>query len=176
MAFDESISEYLSLDCTLGVFDACLDIALWHWYDCLSWLGLQMSLFLYFIARLVWYIDMPIIIDCSSCLLGIAILSLPDYSAHFTCIDSLLYVVWLAVWFLLACILSWSSFEHNVCIVIRPDSHSFLRGHEWYILDSTWLHVSWLPSFCVITCRLSLWAAHISFYLQLSWFRSFLSS
>ena len=125
MAFDESISECLSLDCTLGVFDACLDIALWHWYDCLSWLGLQMSLFLYFIARLVWYIDMPIIIDCSSYLLGIVILSLPDYSAHFTCIDSLLYVVWLAVLFPLACILSWSSFEHDVCIIICPDSHSF---------------------------------------------------
>ena len=26
MAFDESISEYLSLDCTLRVFDVCLDI------------------------------------------------------------------------------------------------------------------------------------------------------
>ena len=26
-----------------------------------------MSLFLCFIAILVWYIDMPIIIDCSSC-------------------------------------------------------------------------------------------------------------
>ena len=150
----------------------CCDIDMIDHLD----LGLRMSFFLYFIAILVWYIDMPIIIDCSSCLLGIAILSLPDYSAHFTCIDSLLYVVWLAVLFPLACILSWSSFEHDVCIVIRPDSHSFLRGHEWYILYSTWLHVAWLPSLCVIACRLSLWAAHISFYLQLSWFRSFLSS
>ncbi|RVW24846.1 hypothetical protein CK203_105096 [Vitis vinifera] len=51
MTFDESISEYLSLDCTLGVLD---------------------------VAHLV--------------LLGMAILFLPDYSAHFTCLDSLLYI------------------------------------------------------------------------------------
>ena len=77
MAFDESISEYLSLNRTFGVFDACLDIALWHWYDLLYWLGLRMSFFL----------------------LGIVILFLPDYFAHFICVDSLLYVVWLALFF-----------------------------------------------------------------------------
>ena len=36
----------------------------------------------------------------------------------------------------LACILSWSSFEHDVHIAIHPDSCSFLCGHEWYILYS----------------------------------------
>ena len=52
----------------IGGFYACLDIVLWHWYDWLSWLGLRMSLFfMYYIARLVWYIDMSIIINCSSC-------------------------------------------------------------------------------------------------------------
>ena len=138
----------------LGFFYACLDIALWHWYDLLYWLGLRMSFFL----------------------LGIVILFLPDYFAHFICVDSLLYVVWLAVLFSLACILSWSSFEHDVCIIIRPDSHSFLRGHEWYILYSAWLYVAWLPFFCMIACCLSMWVAHLSPYFQLSWFRSFLSS
>ena len=177
MAFDGSISEYLSLYCTLGFFDACLDIALWHWYDWLSWLGLRMLLFfMYFISRLVWYIDMPIIIDCSSCLLGMAILSLPDYFAHFTCIDSLLYVVWLAVLFPLACILSWSSFEHDVCIVIRPDNHSFF-ARTWVIY----------LVFCLIACCMTALllrdcmspvsvGARISPYLQLSWFWSFISS
>ena len=106
-------------------------------------------------------------------LLGLAILFLPDHYAHFTCIDSLLYVVWLAVLFSLACILSWLSFEHDICIVIRPDSHSFLRGHEWYILYSAWLYVAWLPFFCMIACCLSMWDVHLSPYLQLSWFRSF---
>ena len=44
----------------------CCDIDMIDHLD----LGLQMSLFLYFIASLVWYIDMPIIIDCSSCFAG----------------------------------------------------------------------------------------------------------
>ena len=68
MAFDESISEYLSLDCTLRVFFMyawilCCDIDMIDHLD----LGLRMLLFLYFIAILVWYIDMSIIIGCSPC-------------------------------------------------------------------------------------------------------------
>ena len=154
MAFNESISEYLSLNCTFGVF--------------LCMLG-------YCVVTLIWFI---ILIGASDVvfLLSLAILFLPDYFAHFICVDSLLYVVWLAVLFSLACILSWSSFEHDVCIIIRPDSHSFLRGHEWYILYSAWLYVAWLPFLCMIACCLSMWAAYLSPYLQLSWFRSFFSS
>ena len=41
----------------------CCDIDMIDHLD----LGLQMSLFLYFIAILLWYIDMPIIIGCLSC-------------------------------------------------------------------------------------------------------------
>ena len=67
MAFDGSTSEYLSLDCTLGVlmhaWILCCDIDM---IDYLDW-NLGCRFFLRFIARLVWYIDMPIIIDCSSC-------------------------------------------------------------------------------------------------------------
>ena len=76
----------------------------------------------------------------------------------------------------LACILSWSSFEHDVHIAIHPDSCSFLCGHEWYILYSAWLYDAWLPSFCMIACCLSMWVSFLSPYLQLSWCRSFLSS
>ena len=89
------------------------------------------------------------------CMLGIAILFLLDYSAHFTCIDSLLYIVWLAVLFSLARILSWSSFEHDVCVAIRPDRHSLcvVMSDISYILfdcmlhdyhSSAWLHVACL--------------------------------
>ena len=73
----------------------------------------------------------------------------------------------------LACILFWSSFEHDVHIAIHPDSCSFLCGHEWYIQYFAWLYGAWLPFLCVIACCLSVWAAHISPYLQLSWSWSF---
>ena len=76
----------------------------------------------------------------------------------------------------LACILSWSSFEHDVHIAIHPDSCSFLCGHEWYILYSAWLYDAWLPSLYMIACCLSMWVSLLSPYFQLSWCQSFLSS
>ena len=176
MTFDESISEYLSLDCTLGVFVACLDIALWHWYDCLSWLGLRLSFFLRFIARLVWYIDMPIIIDCSSCFAWYSDFVSPwlFWSLHMHTLTTVYHSAWHVN--SLTCILSWSSSEHDVRITIHLYSHSFLCGHDWYILYSTWLYDAWLPSLYMIACRLSMWVALLSPYLQISWSRSFLSS
>ena len=94
---------------------------------------------------------MPIIIDCSSCF---AILFLPDLSTYFTCIDSLLYIVWLAVLFSLACILSWSLLSMNLY-------HFLSNYHSLYVcmsdifcplldymshdcLSSAWLHVACL--------------------------------
>ena len=99
-----------------------------------------------------------------------------DYSDHFTCIHSPLCITQLAMLFSLTGISSWSSFEHDVHIAIHPDSRSFLCGHEWYILYFAWLYDAWLPSFCMIACRLSMWVSLLSPYLQLSWCRSFFSS
>ena len=108
-------------------------------------------------------------------LLSALILILPwlFWSLHMHTLTTVYHSVWHVD--SLACILPWSSFEHDVCITIRLDRHS-LCGLEWYILYSAWPHVAWLPFFCLIACRLSVWAAHLSPYLQLSWFRSFLSS
>ena len=98
-----------------------------------------------------------------------------DYSDHFTCIHSPLYITqfdMLILWLVypLGRLWAWCSYHYSswlsrlVCI------------HEWYILYSAWLHVAWLPFFYLIACCLSMWAAYISPYLQLSWFRSSLSS
>ena len=160
-----------------------------HWYICLRYLtwwlwwliridrGFWDSYFLY--ASLIYSFE---ILTCwlywliiSYCLAHWSWFC-HDYSDHFTCIHSPLYITQLAMLFSLTGILSWSSFEHDVHIAIHPDSCSFLCGHEWYILYFAWLYDAWLPSFCMIACCLSMWAAHISPYLQLSWFRSFLSS
>ena len=77
---------------------------------------------------------------------------LPDHSTHFTCIDSLLYIIWLAVLFSLACKLSWSLFGHDVGITIHPDCHRLcvdVSDISCTLLDcmlhdcppSAWLHV-----------------------------------
>ena len=98
-----------------------------------------------------------------------------DYSDHFTCIHSPLYITqfdMLILWLVypLGRLWAWCSYHYSswlsrlVCI------------HEWYILYSAWLHVAWLSFFYLIACCLSMWAAYISPYLQLSWFRSSLSS
>ena len=123
---------------------------------------------------LVWGIGMPIVLISYLVLLSIVILILPwlfcsPYMHGFT---GVYHLTWCVV--SLACILPWSSFEHDVCIAIRLDRHS-LCGLEWYILCSAWLYVAWLPFFCLIACHLFMWAALLSPYLQLSWFRSFLS-
>ena len=142
----------------------------------LSWLGFRMSLFLCFIAILVWYIDMPIIIGCSPCFAWYSdsVSSWLFCSLHMhrltivhclTCcvVFSGLHIILIVFW-------AWCSYHYSswlsrlVCI------------HEWYILYSAWLHVAWLPFFYLIACRLSMWVALLSPYLQLSWFRSFLSS
>ena len=168
---------------------ACLLIAHWEFLmhawilrcdidmiDYLDW-GFRCCFFLYFIARLVWYIDMSIVIDCSSCLLGMTILSLPDYSAHFTCIDSLLYVVWLAVLFPLTCILFWSSL--SMMIVSLSIWLSYSRLSCVYIDDISELCLiacCMTTLLCVIACRLSVWVAHLSPYLPLSSLGHFLHS
>ena len=63
-------------------------------------------------------------------------------------------------------------FEHDVCITIHLDYHILCVDMVIYLYFA-WLCVAWLPSFCMIACRLFVWIAHLSPYLQLSWFRSF---
>ena len=186
MAFDESVSGYLSLDCTLRVPDiiGCMIgycTHLGHWYadydDRLPWFGLPMlRFFLCITAISIRDTDMLVALIDYLALFSIVtlILSCLFWPLHM----HTLAIVYRSAWHVdyLTCILFWSSFEHNVCIVIRPDSHSFLRGHEWYIMYSDWLYVAWLPFFYMIACCLSMWAAYLSPYLQLSWFQSFFSS
>ena len=153
MAFDESISGYLFLDCTLGIFYACLDIVLWHWYDWLSWLGLRMLLFLYFIASLVWYIDMPIIIDCSSCLAWYSdsVSSLLFCSLHMHRLTIVHRLTCCVVFFGLYILLI--VFGHGVLITIHPDCHGlyvYMSDISCTLPDcmlhdypsSAWLHVA----------------------------------
>ena len=76
----------------------------------------------------------------------------------------------------LTCILFWPSL--SMMIVSLSIWLLYSRLSCVYIDDISELCLiacSWLPSSCVIACCLSMWVAHLSPYLQLSWFRSFLS-
>ena len=84
-------------------------------------------------------------------------------SFDLTCQFSGLYI-------LLIVFLAWCSYHYS------PWLSRLVCVHEWYILCSAWLYDAWLPSLCMIACRLSMWVSLLSPYLQISWFRSFLSS
>ena len=137
-----------------GFLDACLDVVFIWDFDMLDYWWL---ILLHCLAYWFWFWH-----DCSD---------------HFTCIHSPLYItqldmliLWLVYYFdrLWAWCLyhysSWLSYSRLSCVYMSD------------ISCSAWLYDAWLPSFCMIACCLSMWAAHISPYLQLSWFRSFLSS
>ena len=100
-----------------------------------------------------------------------------DCSDHFTCIHSPLYItqldmliLWLVYYFdrLWAWCLyhysSWLSYSRLSCVYMSD------------ISCSAWLYDAWLPSLCMIACRLSMWVSLLSPYFQISWSRSFLSS
>ena len=114
----------------------------------LSWS--RILFFLCFIAMFVEYIDMLIILIDHFVLLSALILILPwlFWSLHMHTLTIVHHLACCVV--SLACILSWSSFEHDVHIAIHPDSCRFLCGHEWYIMYSAWPHVAWLPFLCMI--------------------------
>ena len=178
MAFDESIRGYSLLDCTLRVPEFSLGTLTWLivLVDYLDWRFWHSDFLCASLIYLFEIFDMVIILIDHLALLSIVILIFPwlfcsPHMHGFTGVYHLTRYV-----DSLTCILSWSSFEHDVHIAIHPDSCSFLCGHEWYILYFAWLYGAWLSSFCLIACCLSMWAAYISPYLQLSWFRSFLSS
>ena len=124
-------------------------IRLRYWHaDCIDCLSISLSIVILIFAMIV-LIALHVRIPCYT-------------SFDLTCRLSGLYIL-LIVW--AWCLYHYSSWlSQLVCI------------HEWYILYSAWLYGAWLPSICVIACYLSMWDAHLSLYLQLSWFRSFLSS
>ena len=203
MAFGESISGYSSFDCTLRVPELSLgtltcwscwsiiligdyDIASFfmpHWYICMRYLTcwlcdrlswLRILIFLCFIAMFVEYIDMLIILIDHLALLSIVILILPWLfcSSHMHGFTGIYHLTWCVD--SLACILSWSPFEHDVRITIRLDRHSLCAWVIYPVLCLT--ACCMIASLCMIACRLSMWVSLLSPYLQLSWFRSFISS
>ena len=109
-------------------------------------------------------------------LLSALILILPwlFWSLHMHTLTTVYHSDWHV--YSLTCISSRSSLSMVYIFIVFLSVYHGLCGHEWYILYSAWLYDAWLPFFCLIGCRLSVWAAHLSLYLQLSWFRSFLSS
>ena len=147
------------------------------WLICLDW-GFRCRVFscaalIYSFEILTCWLYWSILLPC----LAYWLWFFHDCSDHFTCIQSPLYItqldmliLWVVYYFdrLWAWCLyhysSWLSYSRLSCVYMSDISYS------------AWLYDAWLPSFCMIACCLSMWAAHISPYLQLSWFRSFLSS
>ena len=76
MAFNWSISRYLSIDCTLRVFDACFIDMLIMMIDYLDGAFDAVIFFMCFIVIFVWDIDMLIILIGHLALLSIVILIL----------------------------------------------------------------------------------------------------
>ena len=158
MAFGESISGCPSLDCTLRVFDACLDvISIWVFgmlimlID-LSWLRFPIPWF----YVLHWYICLRhrhvglLLIDRLA-LLSTLTLILPwlFWSPHMHTLTTVYHLVGHVDSF--ACILSWSSFEHDVHITICLDCHilAYFVCTWWYI---------WALSDCMLhDCHFSVW-------------------
>ena len=186
MAFDESISGYLSLDCTLRVLDVigCMlgyCIHLGHWYanydDCFVLIEdseIAISyVFHCYICLGYWHVDC---IDCSSCFAWhIDSDFCHDCSDRLARMDSLSYIVWFHMLISLACILSWSSLSMLsislfILIVIAC-------MWTWLLYSIPCLTVCrMIALFCVIACCLSVWVAHLSSYLQPSGFSHFLRS
>ena len=123
-----------------GFLDACLEVVFIWDFDMLDywWLILLQCLAYWF-----WF--------CHDC------------SGHLTRIHSPLYIIWLDmlihlfVYYLdrlwawcLYHYLSWLSYSRLFCMYMV------------IYLSTDWLYVAWLPFFCVIACRLSLWVAHLS--------------
>ena len=74
-----------------------------------------------------------------------------DCSDHFTCIHSPLYITQL-----------WLSHSRLSCVYMSD------------ISCSAWLYDAWLPSLCMIACRLSMWVSLLSPYLPPFGFGHFL--
>ena len=148
-----------------------------RWLICLDW-DFQYHDFMYFFDTFVWDIDVLdccwlIVLYCLAHWLWFCVIVLVTshaYTHH--CISFWLdMLIHLPVYYLdrprawcLYYYSSWLSYSRLSCVYISDVS------------CSAWLYDAWLPSLCMIACRLSMWVSLLSPYLQLSWFRSFLSS
>ena len=150
MAFNWSISGYLSIDCTLRVFDACFIDMLIMMIDYLDGAFDAAIFFLCFIVIFVWDIDMLIILIGHLALLSIVILILTmivliashvwiHYCISFDLRDwsSCLYIILIV-------------FEHDVCITIHLDCHSLY-------VDMSGIFVLCLIVCCMTALFLSIW-------------------
>ena len=178
MTFDESISGYSLLDCTLRVPEFSLGTLTWliGLIDYLDWRFWHSDFLCASLIYLFEIFDMLIILIDHFVLLSALILILPwlFWSLHMHTLTAVHHSAGYVVFsdlYILSIV-----FEHGVYI------YRFFICLSWFVwtwviyLYSAWLYGAWLPFLCVIACCLSVWAAHISPYLQLSWFRSFLSS
>ena len=125
-------------------------------------------------AIFIWDMNMLMtLIDSLDCL-SILIFLLPWLSCSFWhvcshCCTSCRLSDWLICLYSILII-----FEYAVFMTIHLDCHSlYMDMSDISVLCLTVCCMTIL--FCVIACRLSMWAAHLSIYLQSSSFRSFLS-
>ena len=180
MAFDGSISGYSLLDCTLRVLEFSLGTLTWLivLVDYLDW-RFRNSYFL--CASLIYSFEILICwlywLIISYCLAHWSWFC-HDCSDHFTCIHSPLYItrldmliLWLVycfdhLWACCPCITIHLIVVFSLILCVYIDD----------ISEICLIECCMTTLFCVIACRLSVWAAHISPYLQLSGSRSFLSS
>ena len=150
---------------------------LW-WLICLDW-GFWDSYFFY--TSLIYLFKtsplLIILIDLIASLSTLTlILSWLFWSPHMHTLTTVYHLAWHVD--SLVCVLSWSSLSMMfispfvliviVSLILCVDMVIYLRF--------AWLCVAWLPSFCVIACRLTVWVAHLSPYLQPSSFGHFLHS
>ena len=157
-----------------------------HWYICmryltcwlwdwLSWLRIPMSCFLLcFIDVFVWDIDMPIILITLIVLLSILTLisSWLFWSLHMHTLTTIHHSAWHVV--SLTCILFWSSLSMMfVSLFVLIVVFSLILCVHDDISELCLIVCCMTALLCVIECRLSMWAAHLFSYLQLSWSRSF---
>ena len=145
------------LDCTLRIFDVCSDfISTWDFDTSivlidLYWLRILMSWFLLcFIDIFVWDIDMLdywwlIILHRLAHLLWFC----HDCSDHFTCIHSLLYIIWLDMLIHLLVYYFNHLWACCLCITILLDCRilAYLVCTLMIYLRFVWLCVAWLLSF-----------------------------
>ena len=155
----QSIGTHLSL--CFYLLDCWLHIeSFWYHYP---W-----CMFGYCIHLRHWYVDyinwsfcLSSHIDSHCCMITLLI---P------TCIFLVLFIFFILIsWFFLLYTILITS-EHAIILVIYSSwfSYSWLAcAWTWMIyLCFAWLSIAWLLFFYVITCCLSVWAAHLSPYLQ----------
>ena len=157
-----------------------IHLGFWH-VDYVDWLVLIEDSDAVFSPVLHWYIRLrywhvgSLMIDLIALLSTLTlILSWLFWSLHMHTLTTVYHSAWHVD--SLTCILFWSSLSMMFVSLFILIVIAFLGGHDWYILYSAWLYDAWLPSLCMIACRLSMWVAYLSPCLPLSSLGHFLHS